>query len=139
MHEQDALKKKLFQEGFEPLSERIGQLKMASADGTFYAADCANTGTMFRMSSFALCPLPFALSAPLCPIRASPRLSAIPQQDRPREKLLARGAKALSDQGWLAILLGTGTTAMDLRTLAAKLAKVVDETGFSLQGEDLKQ
>ena len=58
MHEQDALKKKLFQEGFEPLSERIGQLKMASADGTFYATDCANTGTMFRMSSSALCPLP---------------------------------------------------------------------------------
>ena len=51
------------------------------------------------------------------------------------EKLLARGAKALSDQGWLAILLGTGTTAMDVRTLAAKLAKVVDEKGFSLQAD----
>ena len=77
MHEQDALKKKLFQEGFEPLSERIGQLKMASADGTFYATDCANTGTMFRMSSFALRPLPFAISTPLCAIRVSPRLSPI--------------------------------------------------------------
>ena len=70
---------------------------------------------------------------PCLPSAVAYRSSARP------EKLLARGAKALSDQGWLAILLGTGTTAMDLRTLAAKLAKVVDETGFSLQGEDLKQ
>ena len=43
------LKKKLFQEGYEQLSEKIGQLKMQSADGKFYATDCANTETMFRI------------------------------------------------------------------------------------------
>jgi DNA repair protein RadC len=53
--------------------------------------------------------------------------------------LLARGAKALSDQELLAILLGKGTTAIDVMTLAEKLAKVVDEKGLNLRAEDLKQ
>jgi DNA-damage-inducible protein D len=43
------LKKKLLQEGYEQLSEKIGQLKMPSSDGKFYATDCANTETMFRI------------------------------------------------------------------------------------------
>jgi DNA-damage-inducible protein D len=43
------LKKKLDQEGYDQLSEKIGQLKMRSADGKFYATDCANTETMFRV------------------------------------------------------------------------------------------
>ena len=43
------LKKKLLQEGYGELSEKIGQLKMQSADGKFYETDCANTETMFRL------------------------------------------------------------------------------------------
>ncbi len=43
------LKKKLLQEGYGQLSEKIGQLKMQSADGKFYLTDCANTETMFRI------------------------------------------------------------------------------------------
>jgi prophage antirepressor-like protein len=43
------LKKKLLQEGYEQLSEKIGQLKMKSSDGKFYATDCANTETLFRI------------------------------------------------------------------------------------------
>ena len=43
------LKKKLLQEGYNQLSEKIGQLKMQSADGKYYATDCANTETMFRI------------------------------------------------------------------------------------------
>jgi len=43
------LKKKLLQEGYEELSEKIGQLKMASSDGKFYATDCATTETLFRI------------------------------------------------------------------------------------------
>ena len=41
------LKIKLTEEGFE-LSEKIGQLKLMSADGKFYATDCATTKNMFR-------------------------------------------------------------------------------------------
>src|SRR3989344_5069073 len=42
------LKVKLTEEGFE-LSEKIGQLKLMSTDGKYYATDCANTKNMFRI------------------------------------------------------------------------------------------
>ena len=69
----------------------------------------------------------------------SKTIDQIPEDDRPREKLLRKGAPALSDQELLAILLGKGTSAIDVMTLAGKLAKVVDEKGLNLRAEDLKQ
>lgn len=63
----------------------------------------------------------------------------IPKHERPREKLLARGARALSDQELLAILIGKGTPGMDVMTLAGKLVKVVDEKGLELHSDDLLQ
>ena len=62
----------------------------------------------------------------------------MPEQDRPREKLLRQGAAALSDQELLAVLLGKGTPGMDVMELAAKLAKVIDEKGLSVRAEDLR-
>ena len=53
----------------------------------------------------------------------------IPEVDRPREKLLRKGAAALSDQELLAVLLGKGTPGMDVMTLASKLARLIDEPG----------
>jgi DNA-damage-inducible protein D len=43
------LKKKLLEEGYVQLSEKIGQLKLQSSDGKRYETDCANTETMFRI------------------------------------------------------------------------------------------
>jgi len=43
------LKKKLLSEGYVQLSEKIGQLKLPSADGKLYETDCANTETLFRI------------------------------------------------------------------------------------------
>lgn len=63
----------------------------------------------------------------------------IPKHERPREKLLARGARALSDQELLAILIGKGTPGMDVMMLAGKLVKVVDEKGLELHPDDLLQ
>lgn len=63
----------------------------------------------------------------------------IPKHERPREKLLARGARALNDQELLAILIGKGTPEMDVMTLAGKLVKVVDEKGLKLHPDDLVQ
>ncbi len=37
------LKKKLSDEGYDELSDKIGQLKLESADGKMYATDCSNT------------------------------------------------------------------------------------------------
>ena len=63
----------------------------------------------------------------------------IPKRDRPREKLLAKGAAALSDQELLAVLLGKGTARMDVMTLAGKLTRVVDEKGLDVGADDLTQ
>ncbi|MBX9661317.1 MAG: DNA repair protein RadC [Nitrospiraceae bacterium] len=65
------------------------------------------------------------------------RIDQIPLQDRPREKLLAKGAEALSDQELLAVLLGKGSARLDVMTLAAKLARVLDEKGLGVRIEDL--
>jgi len=63
----------------------------------------------------------------------------IPKNELPREKLIARGARALSDQELIAILIGKGTQGMDVMTLAGKLVKVVDEKGLELHPDDLVQ
>jgi DNA repair protein RadC len=67
----------------------------------------------------------------------SKSINDIPTQDRPREKLLRKGAAALSDQELLAVLLGKGTPGMDVMTLAGKVARIVDEKGLGLRVEDL--
>ena len=64
-------------------------------------------------------------------------IDQIPKHDRPREKLLAKGAEALSDQELLAVLLGKGTAQMDVMTLASKLVRVIDEKGLSVRADDL--
>ncbi|MDP3948236.1 MAG: Bro-N domain-containing protein [bacterium] len=43
------LKKKLVNEGYSEVSEKIGQLKLKAADGKKYLTDCANTETMLRI------------------------------------------------------------------------------------------
>lgn len=43
------LKKKLTDEGYNELSDKIGQLKLQSADRKHYKTDCANTETVFRI------------------------------------------------------------------------------------------
>jgi len=43
------LKKKINKEGYNELSDKIGQLKLLSSDGKFYLTDCVNTETMFRL------------------------------------------------------------------------------------------
>ena len=61
----------------------------------------------------------------------------IPKEDRPREKLLRKGAAALNDQELLAVMLGKGTPELDVMALARKLVHVVDEKGIDVQKEDL--
>jgi len=67
----------------------------------------------------------------------SKTIDQIPIHDRPREKLLAKGAAALSDQELLAVLLGKGTAQVDVMTLAAKLVRVIDEKGLQVRSDDL--
>ena len=69
----------------------------------------------------------------------SKTIQDIPEADRPREKLLRKGAKALSDQELLAVLIGKGTPGMDVMTLASKLARLIDEKGLDVKAEELSQ
>ena len=69
----------------------------------------------------------------------SKTIDQMPEDDRPREKLLRKGAPALSDQELLAVLLGKGTPGMDVMTLAGKLARLIDEKGLKVTAEDLTQ
>jgi len=66
------------------------------------------------------------------------RIQDIPKQERPREKLLQKGAAMLSDQELLAVLLGKGTPEMDVMALAAKLVKVIDDKGLNVRADDLR-
>lgn len=43
------LKKKLENEGYDEVSEKIGQLKLEATDGKLRETDCANTETVFRI------------------------------------------------------------------------------------------
>ncbi|MGH8606345.1 MAG: RadC family protein [Gammaproteobacteria bacterium] len=65
------------------------------------------------------------------------RIRDNPKEDRPREKLLRKGAAALRDQELLAVLLGKGTPGMDVMALAGKLTRVIDEKGLGVRAEDL--
>ncbi len=69
----------------------------------------------------------------------SKTIAQTPEADRPREKLLRKGAPALTDQELLAVLLGKGTAGMDVMTLAGKLARLIDEKGLQVKATDLLQ
>ncbi len=69
----------------------------------------------------------------------SKTIQQMPEADRPREKLLRKGAAALSDRELLAVLLGKGTPTMDVMALAGKLARLIDDKGLGVQAEDLRQ
>lgn len=66
-------------------------------------------------------------------------IQQLPEADRPREKLLRKGAAALSDQELLAVLLGKGSAGMDVLTLAGKMARLIDQKGLQVKAEDLTQ
>jgi DNA repair protein RadC len=65
------------------------------------------------------------------------KIKELPVQERPREKLLARGAAVLSDLELLAIILGKGSSKIDVLALAERLLRTVDAKGLGLQARDL--
>ena len=54
------------------------------------------------------------------------RIQDLPDADRPREKLLRRGAASLSDVELLAVLLGSGTKRTGVLDLASKILRTLD-------------
>jgi DNA repair protein RadC len=67
------------------------------------------------------------------------KVKDLPQNERPREKLLEKGAGFLSDHELLAIILGKGTQKDDVFSLAKKIIKVIDAKGLSFQAKDIME
>ncbi len=65
------------------------------------------------------------------------KVKDLPINERPREKLLEKGAKTLSDQELLAIILGKGTQKNDVLSLSKKIVKVIDAKGLEFQAKDI--
>ncbi len=65
------------------------------------------------------------------------KLKDIPAKDRPREKLLKKGAAALSDQELLAILLGGGNQKNDVLSLSRKIIQIIDKKGLDFKAKDI--
>ena len=65
------------------------------------------------------------------------KIADLPKRERPREKLLEKGAKALTDTELLAVLIGKGTKGRDVLALSRQLVKVVDQKGLDLSVADV--
>ncbi len=68
---------------------------------------------------------------------AKKNIKNLPEHERPREKLIERGAVALTDHELLAVLIGKGSRKHDAITLAKKMIPVIDEKGAKLSVDDL--
>jgi DNA repair protein RadC len=64
------------------------------------------------------------------------KIKDLPPGERPREKLLEKGAAVLSDQELLAVILGKGNRNEDVLSLADKLVKVIDRKGLNFSVQD---
>ena len=65
------------------------------------------------------------------------KVKDLPKSERPREKLLEKGAKFLSDQELLAVILGRGTQKEDVLSLSKRIVKIIDEKGLNFTAEDI--
>lgn len=65
----------------------------------------------------------------------SGRLAELPSEERPREKLFAKGAAALSDEELLALLLGTGARGRPVLETCRLLLSRGGLVGLAAQGE----
>lgn len=61
------------------------------------------------------------------------------KHDRPREKLQARGASALSDFELLQALIGSGNAQADVSTIAKNTLKLIQQHGANISYEQLQQ
>src|SRR4030042_2849699 len=67
------------------------------------------------------------------------KIKELPECSRPREKLKEKGAKALSDEELIALILGSGTKGQDVRTMAAEIAKLIANKKGKVTLEELSQ
>ena len=64
-------------------------------------------------------------------------IKEIPEYDRPREKLRAKGAAALSDEELVQVILGRGVEGHDVRSMSKEIAGIIQEKKTGLTEADL--
>jgi len=64
-------------------------------------------------------------------------IQKLPAADRPREKLLRKGAAALSDFELLEVLIGNGTAGSDVSYIARRIQKLLQKDVATLSSESL--
>ncbi len=65
------------------------------------------------------------------------RIKDLPPGERPREKLIAKGPRSLSDRELLAIILGRGTQKQHVLSIADKLITSIDQKSLDLSIREL--
>ncbi|MEW5786106.1 MAG: DNA repair protein RadC [Bacillota bacterium] len=67
------------------------------------------------------------------------RIADIPKPDRPREKLMKKGAAALSDLELMAVLLGRGIKGRDVLAVAGRILQMLDTGNEKLNLDELQK
>lgn len=67
------------------------------------------------------------------------RIKELPEFSRPREKLKEKGARSLSDEELIALILGSGTKGQNVRTMAAEVAKLITDKKGKVALDELIQ
>lgn len=68
---------------------------------------------------------------------AARRIIEIPERDRPREKLIRRGPKALTTRELIAVIIGRGTRGRGVLDVAAEIEQVFKRKGAEATIDDL--
>jgi len=66
------------------------------------------------------------------------RMKDVPENDRPREKLAAKGVAALSDTELIEAIIGRGTMRRDVRSIARDLSERIQKTNNPLSYAELQ-
>jgi DNA repair protein RadC len=64
-------------------------------------------------------------------------IKQMPEHDRPREKLKARGPSALTDEELVQVILGRGVEGSDVRSMSKEIAAIIQKKKTSLAEADL--
>ena len=66
------------------------------------------------------------------------KISEIPENDKPREKLCSKGVEALTSKELLMVILGRGIKGRDVTILATDILKLIEKNGRNLTLEHLE-
>ncbi len=65
------------------------------------------------------------------------KIQKLDKKDRPREKLLAKGAPNLTDLELIQIIIGSGVKGADVTKISKQIKKILDTNGYKITTEQL--